>query len=62
MKCYANNDKLNYALVDPRWSDKLREKAPYVEWLSIPNNPYGTGWAGDPGYAVKLKKIMNNLI
>ena len=62
LKCYANNDKLNYALVDPRWSDKLREKAPYVEWLSIPNNPYGTGWAGDPGYAVKLKKIMNNLI
>ena len=62
LKCYANNNKLNFTLVDPRWSDKLREKAPYVEWLSIPNNPYGTGWAGDPEYAIKLKKIMSNLI
>lgn len=28
---------------DPRYqTSNLLGKAPYVEWLSIPNNPYGT--------------------
>ena len=47
--------------VDPRWGEWLRGKAPYVEWLSIPNNPYGTGWAGSATYADLIKGIMENI-
>lgn len=61
LKCYASAEPLNNEKVDQRWSDFLREKAPYVEWLSIPNNPYGTGWAADKDYASKLKTIMSAL-
>src|SRR5699024_9963168 len=45
LKCYACNEPLVNSRVDPRWGEWLRNKAPYVQWLSIPNNPYGTGWA-----------------
>lgn len=61
LKCYASADALKREKVDKRWSDSLREKAPYVEWLSIPNNPYGTGWAADKDYAAKLKNIIGSL-
>ncbi|MDD3137471.1 MAG: GBS Bsp-like repeat-containing protein [Lachnospiraceae bacterium] len=58
LKCYASSDALNQATVDQRWSTWLRSKAPFVEWLSIPNNPYGTGWATDINYGTKLLKII----
>ncbi len=58
LKCYASTDDLINDCVDPRWSNSLRGKAPYIEWLSIPNNPYGVGWAADTRYADKLKSIM----
>ena len=61
LKCYASTDKLNGDCVDPRWGEWLRGKAPYVEWLSIPNNPYGTGWAGSATYADLIKDIMENI-
>lgn len=61
LKCYASTDKLNGDRVDPRWGEWLRGKAPYVEWLSIPNNPYGTGWAGSATYAEVIKGIMENI-
>ena len=61
LKCYASTDKLNGDCVDPRWGEWLRGKAPYVEWLSIPNNPYGTGWAGSATYADLIKGIMENI-
>ena len=61
LKCYASTDKLNGDCVDPRWGEWLRGKAPYVEWLSIPNNPYGTGWAGSATYAEVIKGIMENI-
>ena len=54
LKCYANAEPLKNECVDPRWGEWLRGKAPYVEWLSIPNNPNGTGWAGDANYAAKI--------
>ena len=61
LKCYASTDKLNGGCVDPRWGDWLRGKAPYVEWLSIPNNPYGTGWASSATYAESIKSIIANI-
>ena len=54
LKCYANSEPLNNTCVDPRWSNSLRGKAAYVEWLSIKHNPYGIGWAEDPDYGGKL--------
>ncbi len=61
LKAYASTAPLNNVCVDPRFADVTRGTAPYVEWLSIPNNPYGKGWAMDPNYAAKLFSIMNNL-
>lgn len=61
LKCYASTAGLNQSLVDPRWSNSLRGKAPYVEWLSIPNNPNGTGWAADKNYADKLLSYITSL-
>ena len=61
LKCYASTEPLNNDRVDPRWSESLRGKALYVEYLSIPNNPYGTGWAGDPNYAEKLLTMVNDI-
>ena len=61
LKCYASKEPLNQSLVDQRWSDSLRGKAEYVEYLSIPNNPYGTGWASDKYYADKILNIVREM-
>ena len=61
LKCYASTDSLNLAKVDPRWNNNLRGKAKYVEYLSIPNNPYGTGWAASATYGKNLLKLITNL-
>ena len=61
LKCYANTEPLKNECVDPRWGAWLRGKAPYVEWLSIPNNPNGTGWAGDADYAAKILKGIQDM-
>lgn len=59
LKCYANSESLKQEKVDPRWSDHLRGKAAYTYWLSIPNNPYKTGWASDPNYGSKLEEKID---
>ena len=61
LKAYANSEPLTQACVDPRFTYVTRGCAPYVEWLSIPNNPYGKGWATDPNYAVKLRRMISAL-
>ena len=61
LKCYASTDSLNLAKVDPRWNNNLRGKAKYVKYLSIPNNPYGTGWAASATYGKDLLKLITNL-
>ncbi len=61
LKAYASTEPLNQACVDPRFSLVKRGSAPYVEWLAIPKNPYGGGWAADPDYADKLLNIIQNL-
>ncbi|MGF7085770.1 glucosaminidase domain-containing protein, partial [Ohessyouella blattaphilus] len=64
--CYASTEPLpsGELLVDQRWSNNLRGKAPYVEWLAIKKNPYGTGWAAAEDYGesiVKGLKIIQGL-
>lgn len=61
LKAYASNDALNNKCVDTRFEYVKRNTAPYIEWLSIPNNPYGVGWAMDKDYAAKLLSIINKL-
>ena len=61
LKAYASTEDLNNTCVDTRFKYVTRGTAPYVEWLSIPNNPYGKGWASDASYGTKLLNIINSL-
>lgn len=58
LKAYASTKALNQTCVDNRFSYVPRGCAPYVEWLAIPQNPYGKGWAADPAYGTKLLAII----
>ena len=60
LKCYANKEPLINPCVDPRWGEWLRGKAPYVEWLGIKENPYGTGWAAGVGYGNNIVKLIKS--
>lgn len=62
LKCYASTENLKNECVDQRWNTKLRGKATYVEWLSIPNNPYGVGWAADSDYAAKMIVNIDKIV
>ena len=61
LKAYASTDGLNQACVDERFDYVTRETAPYVEWLGIQENPYGSGWAAGKDYGSKLRKILTDL-
>lgn len=61
LKAYASTEGLNNACVDTRFQYVSRGTAKYVEWLAIPQNPYGKGWAADAEYGTKLLRIMNSL-
>lgn len=61
LKAYASTDALKNACVDTRFQYVSRGTARYVEWLAIPQNPYGGGWAADADYGTKLLRIMNSL-
>lgn len=62
LKAYGCTDPLKKACVDTRFKYVKRGTAPYVEWLPIPKNPYGTGWAADKDYDVKLLKIIGDIV
>ena len=61
LKAYASKDALKNPTVDPRFHLVSRGSAPYVEWLSIPNNPYGRGWASNKTYAEDILRILSNI-
>lgn len=61
LKCYASDAELNNPKVDPRWLNSLRLKAPYVQWLGKPDNPYGIGWAASKGYGDRILNIINQM-
>ena len=48
--------------VDPRFRYVTRGCAPYVEWLGIPENPQGKGWAAGAGYGGKILAILRSII
>ena len=48
-------------IVDPRFGLVARGSAPFTEYLSIPHNPSGGGWASDKDYAIKIKAITHKM-
>ena len=61
LKAYANEEPLNQECVDSRFQYVTRGTAPYVEWLAIPDNPYGKGWATDVNYTSSMKRHIEAL-
>ena len=61
LKAYANYDALQKSCVDPRFSYVSRGTAPYVEWLGIPDNPYGKGWATAQNYGSSILQMIRDM-
>ena len=64
LKAYGSTAPLNQACVDTRFSYVPRGSAVMVEWLGIPDNPTGRGWAAAAGYGydlVDMIKVMKLL-
>jgi N-acetylmuramoyl-L-alanine amidase len=62
LKCYATDEALRNACVDPRFSESLRGTAPYVEWLGYADNPNGVGWAvPGTGYGASVLKMIDSI-
>ncbi len=62
LKAYASLDPLANTCVDDRFIYVNRNTAPYVEWLGIPDNPYGKGWATDTNYGGSILGMINELL
>lgn len=62
LKAYASTAALQQACVDDRFRYVQRGCAPYVEWLGIPENPNGRGWAGGAGYGAKILRILTAIL
>lgn len=58
LKAYASSEILKQECVDERFTLVQRESAPYVEWLGIQENPYGSGWAAGEHYGYKLRELL----
>lgn len=61
LKLYASADtswSKSVAIVDQRFYTSVAGKAPYVEWLGISTNPYGSGWATAADYSESLLKYI----
>ena len=61
LRLYADPDFVR-ADKDPRYSAYYAGKCPYLEWMSIPHNPYGVGWAMSDSYYQTLKGIMERVM
>ncbi len=62
LKCYATTDPLVNECVDPRFSESLRGKAVYIQWLGVADNPNGTGWASPgSGYGNRIISMIDEI-
>nr|MCR5338235.1 glucosaminidase [Lachnospiraceae bacterium] len=62
LKAYATTAPLVQACVDDRFTYVTRNTAPYVEWLGIPDNPNGKGWATDTNYGSSILTMISELM
>ena len=58
LKAYANSKPLSNHCVDPRFAYVPRGTSEYVQWLGIPNNPLGKGWAYTDGYGMNIVSMI----
>lgn len=62
LKGYASVEGLKLACKDLRYKYiNPLGSCPYLEWLSIPNNPIKKGWASDKGYFQKIMGVFDNV-
>lgn len=61
LKAYASRDNLVQTCVDPRFTYVTRYSSPFVEWLGIPDNPFGGGWAAGKNYGSSLIGMITTL-
>jgi hypothetical protein len=61
LKAYACTEALANGNIDLRFKYVTRGCAPYVEWLGIPENPQGKGWAAGAGYGEKILVILKEI-
>lgn len=61
LKAYASTDDLYQVCVDPRFGYVTRASAEYVEWLGIPENPNGNGWAAAANYGTQILAILTSM-
>lgn len=62
LKAYASTKNLVGECVDPRFTYVTRGCAPYVEWLGMPENPQGKGWAAAKGYGSSILRVLNEIL
>ncbi len=55
----ASADNLAHDLVDARFNLVNKGSAVYVQYLGIPDNPSGCGWASSKGYGYDIVKMVN---
>ena len=51
---------LHHGLVDVRFNLVNKGSAPYIQYLGIPDNPQGTGWASSSGYGYDIVQMMKD--
>ncbi len=61
LKAYANSEELVNPCVDDRFTYVSRGSAQYVQWLGIPDNPEGKGWATDTNYGGSILMMISEL-
>ena len=59
-KAGVNASDLHHGLVDVRFNLVNKGSAPYVQYLGIPDNPQGTGWASSPRYGYDIVQMMKD--
>ena len=62
LKAYGSTEELRNGKVDPRFQYVARGSVPFVEWLGIPDNPQGKGWAAGAGSGEKILSILKSII
>lgn len=61
LKAYACEEPLRGECVDPRFRFVARGTAPYTEWLGIPDNPQGKGWAAGQNYGKQILSLLDSI-
>ena len=59
-KAGVSASDLHHDLVDVRFNLVNKGSAPYIQYLGIPDNPQGAGWASSSGYGYDIVQMMHD--